>query len=77
MSEKHKKFCRVFNSTNHSLIVISTITGCVSISDFASLVGILIEIATSAIELKNRVIKAGIKMCKSIIINKKGISLKK
>ena len=76
MSEKHKKFCRVFNCTNNSLIVIITITGCVSISAFASLVGIPIEIASSAIELKNCVIKVEIKMFKSII-NKKRISMKK
>ena len=76
MSEKHKKFCRVFNCTNNSLIVISTITGCISISAFASVVGIPIEIASSAIELKNGAIKVGIKMCKSII-NKNGISMKK
>ena len=59
MSEKHEKFCRVFNCTNNSLIVISTITGCVFISAFSSLVGIPIEIASFAIELKNGVIKSG------------------
>ena len=35
MSKKHKKFCGVFNCIEHSLIVISTITGYVSISAFA------------------------------------------
>ena len=59
MSEKHKKFFRVFNWTNNSLIVISTITGCVFISAFASLVDIPIEIESFAIELKNGVIKIG------------------
>ena len=44
MSKKHKKVCRVLNYIDHSLIVISTITGCVSISTFASLVAIPIEI---------------------------------
>ena len=46
MSKKHKE---VLNYINHSLIVISTITGCVSISAFASLVGIPIGIASSTI----------------------------
>ena len=40
MSKKHKKVWRVLNYIDHSLIVISTITGCVSIAAFASLVGI-------------------------------------
>ena len=40
MSKKHKKVCRVLNYIDHLLIVISTITGCVSVSTFASLVGI-------------------------------------
>ena len=43
MSKKHKKVCRVLNFIDHSLIVTSTITGCVSISTFASLVSIPIE----------------------------------
>ena len=45
MSKKYKK---VLNYIDHSLIVISTITGCVSISAFASLVGIPIGIMSSA-----------------------------
>ena len=39
MSKKHKKAGRVLNYIDHSLIVIPTITGCVSISAFGSLVG--------------------------------------
>ena len=35
MSKRYKKTCRVLNYTGNSLIVISTITGCVSISAFA------------------------------------------
>ena len=61
MSNKHKKFSRVFNYINHSLTVISTITGCVSISAFASLVGIPIGIASSTVRLRICVITAGIK----------------
>ena len=71
MSKKHKKVRGVLNYIEHSLIVISTITGCVSISAFASLVGIAIGITSSAIELKICVITAGIKKYKSIIKKKK------
>ena len=35
MRKKYKKVFRVLNYIDHSLIVISTITGCVSISAFA------------------------------------------
>ena len=66
MSKKHKKLCRVLNYTEHLLIVISTITGCVYISAFASLVGISVGITSSAIEVKICVITAGIKKYKSI-----------
>ena len=41
LSKKHKKICRFLNYVDHSLIVIFTITGCASISAFASLPGIL------------------------------------
>ena len=40
MSKKHKKSCRALNYIDHLLIVIYTIIRCVSISAFASLVGI-------------------------------------
>ena len=62
MSKKHKKICGILNYFDHSLILISTITGYVSISAFASLVGIPIEIRSSA---------TGLKMYKSIIKKKK------
>ena len=71
MIKKSKKVCGVLNYIDHSLIVISTITGCVSISAFASLVGIPIGITSSAIGLEICVITAGIKKCKSIIKKKK------
>ena len=51
MSNKHKKVCRVLNYMDHSLIVMSTITRCVSISGWASLVGIPIRIGSSRIGL--------------------------
>ena len=68
MSKKHKKVCRVLNYIDHLLIVTSTITGCISISAFASIVGLPIGIASSAIALKNCVITAGIR---STIIKKR------
>ena len=46
MSKEHKKSCRVLNYIDHSLIVISTTTGCISISTMASLAGITIEITS-------------------------------
>ena len=59
------------NYIDHSFIVISTITGCVSICHVASLVGIPVEITSSAIGLKICAITAGIKKYKSIIKKKK------
>ena len=55
----------------HSLIVTSTITGCVPISAFASLVEIPIGIASSTIGLKICVITAAIKKFKSKIKKKR------
>ena len=40
LNKKHIKVSRVLNYIEHSLITISTITGCVFICAFASLVGI-------------------------------------
>ena len=70
MSKKHKKL-RVLNYIDHLLIVVSTITGCVSISALASLVDIPVGITSSAIELKICAITAGIQKYKSIIKKKK------
>ena len=67
MSKKYKKVCRVFNYIDHLLIVFFTITGCVSISAFAFLVGIPIVITSSAMGLKNCALTPGIKKHKLII----------
>ena len=40
MSKKHKKVCKTLNYIEHFLILASTITGCISIFAFASLIGI-------------------------------------
>ena len=61
MSKKHKKVCIVQNYIDHLLIVISTIAGSVSISAFASLVGIPIGITSSETGLKICAITGGIK----------------
>ena len=71
ISKKHKKRCRALNYIDHVLFVISTITGCVSISAFDSLVGIPIGIRSSAIWLKICAITAGIKKYKPIIRKRK------
>ena len=71
ISKKHKKICKVLNYTKHSLIVSSTVTGCVSISALASLVGIPVGIASSAVTIKISVTTAGIKKYKSLIKKKK------
>ena len=52
MSTKHKKVYKTLNYIKHFLILGSTITGCISISAFASLIDILIWIMGSAIGLK-------------------------
>ena len=61
MSKKHEKVYRVLNYIENLLILLSTVSGCVSVSAFAPLVGIPIEITSSAIGLKICVITAAIK----------------
>ena len=61
ISKKHRNFCMTLNCTEYFLILSSTITGCISISSFSSLVGILMGITSSAIRLKICVISVGIK----------------
>ena len=63
--------CKTLNYVEHLLVLGSTFTGCVSISAFASFVGIPVGIVSSARGLKISVIKAGIKKYKSIIKNEK------
>ena len=71
MSRKYKKVSTTLNYIVHFLIFVSTITRCISISAFASLLGIPIEITSSAVGLKICAIAAGIKKYKSIIKKKK------
>ena len=71
MSKKHKKVYRVLNYIEPLLILISTVTGCVFISSFASLVGMPIGITSSALRLKVCVITVGMKKYKPKIEKKK------
>ena len=59
------------NYIEHLLILISTITGCLSILAFAFVVGMSIGITTSTIAVKICVITTGIKRCKTINKRKK------
>ena len=52
ISKNHKKLCKTLNYIDYFLILVSTGTRCVSISCFASLVGILAGVASSAIGIK-------------------------
>ena len=61
MCNKHKKVCWTLNYIEQVLILGSAITGCDSISAFASLVGIPIGITSSAIGLNIFAITAAIK----------------
>ena len=52
MSRKHKKLCGILNYIKHFLILAYTITKCISVFAFASLLGIPIGIISSTIGLK-------------------------
>ena len=71
MSKKYKNVYIVSNYIEQLLILTSTVTGCSSISAFASLVGIPIGVTSSAIGLKFFAITAGIERDKLIIKKKK------
>ena len=66
MNEKHT--CKYLNYIEHLLVQASTVTGCASISAFASLVCVcLLVITSSAAGINICAITAGIKKYKSII----------
>ena len=71
MSEKYKKTCKYLNYVEHLLILASTVTGCVSISAFASLVCVPVGVMSYVVGMKICAITAGIKKYKSIIKKKK------
>ena len=71
MSGKYKKTCKYLNYVEHLLILASTITSCVSIFAFASLVCAPVGNTSSVVGLKICAIFAGIIKYKSIIKKKK------
>ena len=71
MNNKHKKACTALNYTEHLLILVSAVTGYISIITFASLVGIPTGITSFAVEIKTCAITAKIKKYKSIIKKKR------
>ena len=71
MSDKYKKTCKYLNYVEHMVNLASTVTDCLSISAFASLIAIPVGMTSSALGLKICATTAGIKKYKSIIKKKK------
>ena len=67
MHVKYKKICKYLNYVEILLILVSTVTGCVSISTFALLVSVPVGITNFAVGIKICATIAGIKKFKSII----------
>ena len=61
---------KVLNYFEHFLIFNSDVSGCVSISEFASIVGVSVQIGSSTVALKFCALTARIQRYKSIV-NKK------
>ena len=61
MSNKHKNIFTTLNYTEHFLILVSEVTGCISIYAFTFFLGIPIGITSSPIRLKIFAITLGIK----------------
>ena len=64
MSKKYEKTCKYLKHVEHLLILASTITGCVSISAFASLFCVPVGNASSEVGIKNCAITSGFKKYK-------------
>ena len=60
MCEKNKKTCRALNYFEDFFVVICAVSGCVSISAFASLAGVPVAIVSSAVGLRIYAISVGI-----------------
>ena len=71
MSDNCKKTCKYLSHVEHLLVLVSTATGFVLISAFASLVCVPVGITRSALGMKIRAITAEIKKYKLIIKKKK------
>ena len=70
MSEKHKKTCKYLNYVEQLLILASTVTGCLSLSTFPSLVVVYVGITSSVIGIKICAVNAEIKKYKSTVKKK-------
>lgn len=70
MSKMHKNVCMALNYAEEQLISVSAVSGCISISNFTSLVDIPMDIASSAVRLKTQTITAGIGKYNTIIKEK-------
>ena len=75
MRRRNKKVCTTLYYIEHFVILASAIIGCISISVFASLLGIPIGMTSSAIGSKICAKAAGIKKYKPIIKKKKNFAL--
>ena len=71
ITKTHKKIFKTLDYIEHLFILVCTVTGCVSISAFVSLVSIGVGVASFVITIKTSIITAGIKKYKSIIKKKK------
>ena len=63
--------CKHLHYVEHLVTLASTITGCVSISEYTSFVAVSVGITCSAVGIKICAISAGIRKYKSIIKKKK------
>ena len=52
MIKKHRKVCKTINYFEYFLVIVSVVSRSVSISEFASLVGASVGIASSAVGFK-------------------------
>ena len=52
MCEKHKRTCKTLNFFENFPIFVSAVSGCVLVSAFASLIGVLVGITSSTVGLK-------------------------
>ena len=71
MSKKYKNTCVYLNYVQHLLMLVSTVTGCISMSAFSSLLSFPIDTTSSVVGVKICAITARIKKYKPIIKKKK------
>ena len=71
ISKKHKKVCKIISYIEELLSLACTVTGCVSISAFCSLVFLLVDMASSEVGIKICVTTVVIKKYKSVITKQK------